>query len=126
MARRFLIGAALACAAHAQAQIVELPREVSGIDRKVATSWQVEHPAVTGFVSGIALGLWPSRFGSDVTTKAAVMHVMTRGIGVDAFAYTRDAAFHIFARWRWLGAVVSVAMVVSAVVVVVRRRLQRA
>ena len=64
MARRFLIGAALACAAHAQAQVVELPGEVRGIDRKVATSWQVDRPAVTGFVSGITLGLWPDRFGS--------------------------------------------------------------
>lgn len=32
-------------------------------------SWQVEHPAATGFLSGLSLGMWPRQFADDVVEK---------------------------------------------------------
>lgn len=61
----------------------------------VYSSWQVEHPVLTGIVSAFALGLWPSDFASDVQ-KSPSQAIMNQGFGAQAFEYIRMASRPIF------------------------------
>jgi heme A synthase len=104
---------------------VEIPSDLYELEREVANSWQVEHPVISGVASGLVLGAWPREFGTDVVTKPALRNVMNQGLGLSAFEYSRSAAREIFVRWRAVGAVISVALLLSVVTAIVRRRLRR-
>jgi len=83
----------------------------------VYSSWQVEHPVLTGVVSAFALGLWPSDFASDVR-KVPSQAVMNQGFGAQAFEYIRMASLPIF---QW-SRIITYLTLFLAVLYLVRRR----
>ncbi len=73
----------------------------SGKDEVVA-SWQIEHPALTGLISGLTLGLWPGEYASDRRVETATF-TMHQGYGREAFEYVRRHNERIFRFWRAVG-----------------------
>ncbi|RMD68838.1 MAG: hypothetical protein D6819_08390 [Gammaproteobacteria bacterium] len=69
---------------------------------EVVASWQIEHPALTGFLSGLAFGLWPQGYASDRHVETATF-TMRQGYGKQAFEYVKRHNERIFRAFRALG-----------------------
>ncbi len=69
---------------------------------QVVDSWQVDHPVITGVLSGMTLAFWPDQFGEDAEIKSAVQ-TMGHGYGQDAYIYIKRSNSIIFSKSRYIG-----------------------
>jgi hypothetical protein len=81
------------------------PASTYGQD-KVYHSWQVDHPVLTGVLSGLTMGLWPSDFGDDRRGLAGGV-AMNSGYGLNAYDYVKQHSQVIFDTARWMSLLLS-------------------
>ena len=81
------------------------------------SSFQIRHPALVGFISGLSFGLWPRNFGADVHPLDAYQDGWTREQATLLLPYAEEA----FRFWRTVGTFVLAAVFVSVFLIGLRK-----